>query len=210
MVKSRKLVLVDDTPAAPVDEDDSALIDRKELKRREQVLAQQVAGAIMHQTAVTSKLARENTKENMRGKLKNFDKYEGEIDALLDKLDPTVAARADTIRNVHKVVVAQHMDEEIESEVEARLASRAEDEGEERGHIPGAMPSPQRSPAAMGGDASVGRVAARNRDVTIKPLSRDERIAAEIFGIKDAAEFRKYGDKSWRPDLLGSKGRTRF
>jgi len=46
--------------------------------------------------------------------------------------------------------------------------------------------------------------------VNIKPLSPEERVAAGIFGIKDAAEWRKYADKSWRPDLLGSKGRQRF
>ncbi len=224
MVKSGKLTLAPDSPKAEVEEDDTHLVDRKELKKRERDMVERVAGAIQYQSASVARLARENTKENLRGKLKNFDKYEGEIIQRIGTYAPQ-AARADTIRKVHKVVAAEHS-EEVHGEVAAeavqrereRLRARGieipeDDEDDEiapTGRIPGAMASPARSPVAPAGDASVGRFATRNRDVSIKPLSPEERVAAGIFGIKDAAEWRKYGDKNWRPDLLGSKGRQKF
>src|SRR6185295_1486441 len=62
MVKNRKLILADETPAgAAVEEDDTTLVDRKELKRREQELRQQVAGAIQQQSQLAARLTRTNT-----------------------------------------------------------------------------------------------------------------------------------------------------
>lgn len=228
MVKSGKLKLADDAPAAPVEEDDTALIDRKELKRREAALAQQVAGAIQHQTQQVASLALENTIENHRGKLKNFDKYEGEIRGLLSRMDPQVAARADTLRKVHKVVAAEHAEEEYRDVEAAAIAKEHErlraagveipdEEGADEtttpsGRIAGSIPSSGRTGVAALGDGAGSRMASRSRDVSVKPLSREERIASQLItgSVMSAEEYRRYADPNWKPDLLGSKGRQKF
>lgn len=217
MVQSGKLKLVQETVAPAVEEDDTALIDRKELKRRENELRQQVAGAIMQTQAANATLLRANTKDLIRGKLKNFDKYEKEVDSLLDKMEPHVAANPDTIRKAYKVVRAEHLDDEIEEEVAARAAARSEDDYEEEEtapvqsavRIPGAMASPTRGVAPAGDASGLARPASRTAGVQVRPLSREEKQAASLWGM-NAEEFRRYGDRSWNPDLLGSKGRRKF
>ena len=218
MVKSGKLKLAEDSPVATPEMDDTALVDHGTLKKREQEMIQRVAGALQQQTTVSAKMTRANTMDLMKGQLKNFDKYKTEIDAILDKVpDPIVAANPNTIKQAYQVVRAQHLDEEIEAEVAARGANRSVDDEDEEGfespapsRIPGAMASPVRSPAAPMGDASMRQSTGRRGESSIKPLSRDEKVAASLFGITSAEEFRKYGDRNWKPDLLGSKGRQRF
>jgi len=205
------------------EEDDTALVDRKELKRFADDIKRTVAGVVVENTAHASKLTRSNTKELMRGKLKNFDKYEKEIDSLLDKMDPRIAAQPDTIQKVYKVVRSDHIEEELEEAERSRGANREdaetefplmEEEAESRkvaGGMSGTLPTARHSGGvAPTGDASASRPVSSRRETTSKPLSRDERVAAQLFGIQSAEEFRRYGDPNWKPDLLGSKGRSRF
>jgi len=215
LVQTGKLVMAEDKPAgAAVEEDDTALVDRKELKRREQELRQQVAGAIQQQSQLAARLTRTNTMALLEPTLKNFTKYKPEIDSLLSKMDPAVAADPDTIRKAYKVVRAEHLDEEIEQEVASRAAARSEDddyepESEAPIRIPGAMASPTRGVAPTGDASGVGRPSSRNAGVQIRPLSREEKVAANLWGM-NAEEWRRYGDKGWSPDILGSKGRRKF
>jgi len=209
-------------PKPEVEEDDTALVDRKELKRFADDIKKTVAGAIVETTSHGARLTRSNTKELLRGKLKNFDKYEQEIDGLLDKMDPRIAAQPDTIAKVYKVVRADHLDEEVEEEVRSRQPVRDDEDDEfpideedarERvaGGIRGALPTARHSGGvAPTGDASASRPVANRREVSVKPLSQQEAAAAKLFGIKSAEEYRRMGNKAWSPDALGSKGRERF
>lgn len=218
MVKSGKLKLADENPPPEKEEDDTALVDRKELKRFAEDIKKTVAGAIVETTSQSARLTLANTKDLLRPKLKNFDKYESEMDTLLAKMDPRVAASPDTITQAYKVVRANHLDEEIEAEVAARASNREDDEDDAEnqspeesapvGRIPGSMPSGQRGGVAPAGNAALSRTNMLNRPV-IKPLSRDEKVAAGLWEM-NAEEFRRYGDTTWRPDLLGAKGRRKF
>ncbi len=214
MVKSGKLKLSDALPGPVVEEDESALVDRKELKRHLEEMKRAVAGAVIETSSHSARMVQGNTMDLIAPRLKNFDKYKTEIQALLGKMDPRVGAQAETIEKVYKVVRAEHMEEEMAAERASWEAGRSEDaeEGDDvapvSNRIPGAMAGSGRTPAASMGDASM-RPATRGRE-SVKPLSRDERVAAQLFGITDAAEYRKYADRSWSPDLFGSKGRSKF
>lgn len=230
MVKSGRLKLVEEQAQqhAAEPEDDSALVDRKELKRFADDIKRTVAGVVVETTAQSARQIRASQTEHLRGKLKNFDKYEKEINALLDKVDPRLAADPATIQQVYRVVRANHIDEEVAEEVNARVpAQSAEDEdvwgepeeevepepeaaapsGRARSAEPVARP---RGGVAPSGDASASRPVLRSRTERAQPLSRDERRIAEAFGFTSAEEYRRYGDMNWKPDLMGSKGRTRF
>lgn len=217
MVQRGELTYAQAKAAAPVEEDDTALVDRKELKRREAELSQRVAGAILQQTAQTARLSRASATELLRPSLKNFGKYESEINQILDKVaDPMVAANPETIKHAYRLARANHIDEEIEEERKSFAALPREDEDIEESvpsRIAGSLPSAGRSGVAPVGDANFSRGAASRSDTVVKPLNRDEKVAAyQIFQglFKDAAEWRKYGDKTWKPDMLGSKGRQKF
>jgi hypothetical protein len=230
MVQRGDLVVAKkDTP--PVEEDDTALVDRKELKKHLQTMEGMVAGAITQQTALNANLNRETAIELMKGSLPDLEEHRAEIVALLDKMDPRVAAQPNTIRQAYKLVASSHLDEkkskmekEIEARVKAELRAQGvevpdEDEGgdvevseapERAGRVQAALPSRPSSGVAPVGDGSSNRTMVSRRDVNIKPLSRDERTAANLFGIKDAAEYRRLADRTWKPDMMGSKGRTKF
>lgn len=234
MVKSGKLKLAEETPQAAAEpEDDTALVDKKELKKFAQGLQQTVAQAFVQTTAHQARQMRDAQIELLRGKLKDFDKHEAEIRGLLEKVDPTVASNPDTIRQVHRIVAANHKDEEIEQakreareEALAELRSQGieipEDETLEEvepeetrptttGRAQSAKPvaRPQGG-VAPSGDASASRPLLRSKNERIEPLSREERMIASQFGFKSAAEYRQYADPNWHPDTQGSKGRSKF
>jgi len=235
MVKSGKLKMVEEAPAPEVPEDDSALIDRKELKKFAQGLQQTVAQAFVQTTAHQARQMRDAQIELLRSKLPNFDKHEAEIRGLLDKVDPTVASNPDTIRQVHRIVAANHKDEEI-TEAKRQAREEALQELRDRGiEIPedetfeevelekGMLEQPTAGRAqsakpvarpsggvAPSGDASASRPLLRSRNERIEPLSREERAMAAQFGFKSAEEYRRYADPNWHPDTQGSKGRTKF
>jgi uncharacterized membrane protein len=235
MVKSGKLKLADDTPPPETPEDDSALIDRKELKKFAQGIQQTVAQAFVQTGQHQARQMRDAQIELLRGKLPNFDKHEAEIRGLLDKVDPTVASNPDTIRQVHRIVAANHKDEEIteakrqareeaiqelrdqgveipedEAFEDASLAAEEEQRptaGRAQSAKPVARPSGGVAPS---GDASASRPLLRSRNERIEPLSREERAMASQFGFKSAEEYRRYADPNWHPDTQGSKGRSKF
>lgn len=230
LVQSGKLRLVNEPQQAapPQEEDETALVDRKELKKLKQELVEGVSNAFMQTTSQTAAQLREANMELLRPKLKNFEKYEKEVDALLQKMDPRLASRPETIKQVYQVVRSGHMEEEIEAEVASRIPaqeSEADEGGWEADFVAPesaepvervASRAPQRQAArpsqggvAPAGDASASRPAARGRQIALQPISREERQMAEIFGIKSADEWRKYGDPNWRPDMTGFKGRSR-
>ena len=207
------------------EEDDTALVDRKELKRFADDIKRTVAGVVVENTAHASRNILETKIEQLRtsGKYKNFDKYLPGMRELLGKMDPRIASQADTIEKVYKVVRSDHLDGEVEEEVRSRGAQRVEaedefplleEEAEPRrvaGGMSGTLPTARHSGGvAPTGDASASRPVSSRRETSSKPLSRDERVAAQLFGITSAEEFRRYGDPNWKPDLLGSKGRQRF
>ena len=122
MVQSGQLVLKQpEAPKAVEPEDDSALIDRRELKRAVDEIKTQAANVIVQTTAQSAQQMRVFAKDSVRGRLKNFDKYEAEIDDLLNKIpDPRVAASPETIAQVHKIVRSNHLDDEVEETLAER------------------------------------------------------------------------------------------
>lgn len=232
MVKSGKLKLAEETPQTAEPEDDSALVDKKELKKFAAGLQQTVAQAFVQTTAHQARQMRDAQIELLRGKLPNFDKHEAEIRGLLDKVDPTVASNPDTIRQVHRIVAANHKDEEIEqAKREAREEALAELRAQgieipEDETLEEAEPEAERQPTgraqsakpvarpsggvAPSGDASASRPLLRSKNERIEPLSREERTIAAQFGFKSAEEYRRYADPNWHPDTQGSKGRSKF
>lgn len=234
MVKSGKLKLADETPQVAAEpEDDSALIDRKELKKFAQGLQQTVAQAFVQTSAHQARQMRDAQIELLRGKLPNFDKHEAEIRGLLDKVDPVVASNPDTIRQVHRIVAANHKDEEI-SEAKRQAREEALQELRDQGidvpedetfeEVPSEETRPQTAGRAQSakpvarpsggvapsGDASASRPLLRSKNERIAPLSREERTIAAQFGFKSAEEYRQYADPNWHPDTQGSKGRSKF
>ncbi len=225
MVQSGKLKIVEDQPKTEVPEDDTALVDRKELKKLAADLTKKVADVVVETTSHSARQIRQANKELLRGKLKNFDRYEEKIDGLLDKLDPRAAASPDVIRQVYKVVRAENLEAEIEEGVSARSPQREVDEddpfGVEEDENEGTMQPTGGTRAsqpvarssggvAPSGDASASRPVASRRDTMTKPLNRDERAIAGMFGISSAEEFRRMEDPRWKPDTMGAKGRQRF
>ncbi len=222
MVKSGKLKLQEAQQAQVLDEDDSALVDKKELKKYVQGLNQQVAQAFQQVNAHHSLRHRDAQIELMRGKLKDFDELEPQIRGLLDKVDPSVAANPDTIKQVHKIVRAELL-EKREAERSAAVDTAGEDEGdwgeaeEEVAEVAPAGRAQSAKPAARpqggvapAGNASASRPVLRERQAAVAPLSRDEKAIAMQFGFKSAAEYRQYQNKDWHPDTQGSRGRNRF
>lgn len=233
MVKAGKLKLVEEQQPQPQEpEDETALIDRKELKKFAQGLQQTVANAFVQTTAYNARQMRDAQIELLRPKLKDFDKHEPEIRALLEKVDPTVASNPETIRQVHRIVAANHKDEEL---AEAKRLARQEalqelrdqgidvpedetleevsgvEERPETGRAQSAKPVARPSGGvAPSGDASASRPVLQSRSQRVQPLSREEKQIAQQFGFSSAEEYRKYADPSWRPDTQGSKGRSRF
>jgi hypothetical protein len=63
------------------------------------------------------------TKQNLRTKLKYFDKYEGEIQGYLDQLPPDMLSNEGVYEVAHAKVVADHLDEIIEERVRASMAN---------------------------------------------------------------------------------------
>ena len=233
MVRAGKLKLAEDKPPSEQPEDDSALIDRKELKKFAQGLQQTVANAFVQTQTVNARQMRDAQIELLRGKLPNFEKHEAEIRALLDKVDPSVASNPDTIRQVHRIVAANHKDEEIEeakrqAKLEALQELREqgldipeEEETQEEetetvapaGRAQSAKPVARHSGGvAPSGDASASRPSLQSRSQRVTPLSREERTVMANMGFPNmtAEEYRRYADKSWQPDTQGSKGRSRF
>jgi uncharacterized membrane protein len=232
MVKSGKLKLAEDAPAPEAPEDDSALVDKKELKKFAQGLQQTVAQAFVQTSAHQARQMRDAQIELLRGKLPNFDKHEAEIRGLLEKVDPVVASNPDTIRQVHRIVAANHKDEEItEAKRQAREEALQElrdqgieipedealEEVEQEVERPTAGRAQSAKPVARpsggvapSGDASASRPLLRSRNERVEPLSREERQMAAQFGFKSAEEYRRYADPNWHPDTQGSKGRSKF
>lgn len=239
MVQSGRLVLKDqEAPKPVVDDDDTALIDRRELKKHLEDLKAVTANVVVETTTHNARQMRHLAKDSLRSKLKNFDKYETEIDALLEKIpDPRVAASPETIRQVHKLVRSQHIDEEmeetfverkrewendlraqgwepeeIEEEIEARTEALADDSGGEqpRGGTRPAKPVARSSGVAPAGNASGARLASSRSRIASPPLSREQRVVAERFGITSAEEWHKYADKNYVHDSLGFHGKRRI
>lgn len=219
---------------AAIEEDDSALVDRKQLKTFADDLKKTVGGAISQvATAQGKRLAESNLKAFARDNPK-AEKYLPEMKGLLERMDPHQASDLDVIQKTFKVVAADHP-EDFQSEAEKkardvlveRLHSRgyseaeieealAEDEPDEvvdeevpatreRGKEPARVVR-RGTPAA---ETAASRASFR-RQADVKPLSRDERAVCDMFGIKDADEYRRMADKNWKPDLLGSHGRSKF
>jgi hypothetical protein len=215
---------------APEEGDDSALIDRKELKRHFEDLKKNLAGVLVETTGQSSKQIRQAQKEILRPKLPHFARFEKEIDGLLDKVDPRQAASPETIQNVYNLVVSQHQTELL-AEREAEIRKQIEDEFRERGWTrdeineeaaeraeaefePGLSGAPSKAPARPGaapsGDASVTRSNNRTREAAAQWRDRDEKTAAGLFGITSPEEFRRYSDPKWRPDIYGFAGKERI
>lgn len=242
MVQSGKLVLKDQhapTPQRePEPEDDTALIDRREMKRAIEELKNSAANVIVETTAQSARQMRHLAKDSLRSKLKNFDKYEAEIDGILEKIpDPRVAASPETIRQVHKLVRSQHHDEEleeavaekkrewesdlqakgwtpdeIEEEVEERAEALLEDSGAGASREGTRQAKPVARPAgvAPAGNASGARLASQRTRAAAPPLTREQRVIAEQFGISSAEEWHRYADPNYRHDSMGFKGRKRI
>lgn len=244
MVQSGQLVLKQpEAPKAVEPEDDSALIDRRELKRAVDEIKTQAANVIVQTTAQSAQQMRVFAKDSVRSRLKNFDKYESEIDELLNKIpDPRVAASPETIAQVHRIVRANHLDEEveetvaekrqaweselrskgwtpdeIEEELEVREDALREDAAEAaapspaaRGGTGQARPGARSAGVAPSGNASGARLAAQRTRAQVPPLTRDQKVMAEQFGITSAEEWHRYADRSYRHDSLGFKGRKRI
>jgi hypothetical protein len=244
MVQSGRLILKQpEAPKAVEPEDDSALIDRRELKRAVDEIKTTAANVIVETATHSARQMRVLAKDSMRGRLKNFDKYESEIDALLEKIpDPRVAASPETIAQVHKIVRANHIEDEmadtlaekkaewetdlrskgwtpdeIEEEVDDRAEALREDAveavGAGRGEREGsrqARPVARSAGVAPAGNASGARLAASRQRAAVPPLSRDERVMADQFGISSAEEYRRYADPNYRHDSLGFHGKKRI
>jgi hypothetical protein len=228
MVKTGKLKLSEPTPPVEQVEDDSALIDRKELKKFAQSLNQTVGQAFQATNAHHARQMRDAQIELLRGKLKDFDKLEVTVRELLDKVDPVVASNPETIKQVHRIARADYLEKKETEEAAARAAAipegsedpwgePLEEDTEEvlrpnAGRAPqGAKPVARQSGGvAPSGDASASRPTLRTRTERAQPLSNEERAVAERFGFTSAAEYRQYADKNWHPDTQGSKGRGRF
>lgn len=239
MVKSGKLKLQDSPqPAAePHEEDDSALVDRKELKKFAQGLQQSVANAFVQTTQMSARQMRDAQMELMRPKLEDFDKYEEEIKGILDKVDPTVAANPATIKTVYDIVEAKHSKTNRADALKAERAAYREelrskgyevpdDEEEALEEVAAEVEAAVERPAgraqtaksvarpsggvAPAGDASASRPILRSRTERIEPLSREEKDMAARFGMSEA-DYRKYDPRSgWKPDTQGFKGKTRL
>lgn len=219
------------------DDDDTALVDKKELRRLLTERDQRVAGAIAETTAGSAREIRKAHKTHLRTALPKFTTYEAEVDALLDKMDPRQAAQAETITQVYQVVRSRHADEEraemetelrqeieadlrskgwtpdeIEAEVEERVEAEIPDEPAPRRAASRAPePAARRTGVAPSGDGAGSRIAPRRgSEQPARWADRDQRTAAGLFGITSPEEFKKYGDKNWKPDVMGFKGRERI
>lgn len=240
MVQSGKLVLKEQSPPPAVEpEDDTALIDRREMRKAIDELKASAANVIVETATHSARQMRHLAKDNLRGKLKNFDKYEAEIDGILEKIpDPRVAASPETIKQVHKLVRSQHIDEEveetlserrrdwesdlrskgwepdeIEDEIEVRTEALRESEGEVTPSREGtrqAKPVARPAGVAPAGNASGARLASARRQAASPPLTRDQRVIAEQFGISSADEWHRYADPNYQHDSLGFRGRKRI
>jgi hypothetical protein len=131
-------------------------------------------------------------------------------------MDPRLAAQPNTIKQVYQVVRSNHLEEEIEAELQARTPAAEEEEDNsawetatETEKAPTRVVPRYQGGVAPSGDASASRPVARSRQMNAPSLSREERGMAEIFGIKSADEWKKYGDPTWRPDITGFKGKSR-
>lgn len=213
-------------------EDESALVDRKELKRALDTVSRQAVNVVAETSGISAKQIRQANIRAKRAEDPKFSKYEKEVVALLDQLPPMQAADPDVIENTYKVVRSSHLDEEAEEmrarireEERERLRARGvdlEDDDEpidepeeedepvrERGRAAKPAGAMSRGAAAPSAATSGSRSLGRSRNENRPQLTRDQRAAAEIFELTPE-EFVKYGDPKWKPDLMGSNGRHRF
>jgi len=217
------------------EEDDSALVDRKELKRHFEDLKKSVAGAVIETTVRGAKQIRDANIEILKSQNPKLQKYEAEVKSILERMpDQQQASHPDTIKQVLRVVQSNHQtDEEAEIRREERakfrqeLAAKGIDLDEEEESPPddeldqderqakvGPARGESRAPRGAGGvapsgDASASRYSSRTAR-SVPPLSRDEKVIAEQFGIESAEEFRRLSDKNWKPDTTGFHGKTRI
>ncbi len=240
MVQSGKLVLKEQAPARePEPDDPTALVDRGEMRRMIEELKAPIANAIVENTTHSSRQLRTLAKDSLRGRLKNFDKYEAEIDGILEKIpDPRVASSPETIKQVHKLVRSQHIDEEVEEtlserkrdwesdlrakgwepdEIEAEIEDRTEalrdtetEAVSSREGTRQAKPVARHAGVAPAGNASGARLASNRTRQSAPPLTREQRVVAEQFGITSADEWHKYADPNYRHDSFGFHGRKKI
>lgn len=217
--------------AATDDGDEGTLVDRRELKRHMEQVSRQTANVVIETTARSAKQIRAAHLRAKAAEDPKFKKHQGEVTRLLDQMDPLQSSDPETIEKVYQVVRSNHLkDEEDEvraevrrqtlEELRARGVDVPDDEDEETDEEPEVAASPGRSgrpagaasrqAAAPASAGSPSRVATSRRQQNTRTLTRDEKIAANIFNLTEEEYIRYHPNSGWKPDLMGFKGRTRI
>lgn len=200
--------------AQATEEDEDGFVSKRDLKRLREELAQAHQQGIGQAVSMTEQRRLQDQRELHRSlakqNLPEFTDWEADVERLLDSQPIEVASKPGAYAAALKLVQAQNLDKVIEkrmAEREARRALEAQDaEVEETGFEP--EPSPRRPAAPVPVSSAIGQRTAVRR-ARIQPLSEDEKIAAEMFGVESADEWRKWSDPNYQPDILGMKGRKR-
>jgi hypothetical protein len=142
------------------------------------------------------------------------EKYMAEIDAHLDKLDPSVAAQPTAYDEVFKYVRAAHFDEELaEAQSRRQEEEGGEAESSESGSSPSPAPSrpvPRTESVSPGSQANAARPIARANAARPRLTDEQRRVAAG-FGMSDDDYAGKWGndDEMRENDPYGLRGRHR-
>jgi hypothetical protein len=205
-------------PQKQEEEDPDAIVSRKDLQRAQEEQTRRSAEISAQHATVVLRNQRNINKQLAGSRLKNFDKYQAEIEAHLDKLDPAVAAQPTAYDEVYKYVRSAHFDEEL---AEAR-ASQGDADGEtereeaEQGgpleNAPSSRPPPSlRESPVIGSSATATRPITRAATQRVR-LTDEQRRVAQGFGMTDEDYAGDYGtDKVLHEnDPWGFKNRQRI
>ena len=200
---------------ASSDDDPDAPLSRRDLERaRAQWRDEDARASLERDTALQRNQRALHRSDAARRHGAAFAKRADEIDAYLDKLDPSVAAQPTAYDEVYAYVRSKHIDEEIDEAVARRTAPAPVDDDDEAS----AAPAPPLTPAAAGAASTPaaavprreppivgGQASARAQTTLTKPkLTREERHYAERMGLSED-DWAAAND--WDVDWLGMNGR---
>ena len=193
-------------------EDPDAIVSRKDLLRASQETARYAAEASAQQAAVVLRNQRAINKQLAAARLgPKAEKYMAEIDAHLDKLDPTVAAQPTAYDEVFKYVRSAHFDEELEEAAKLRETQDIDGQDNEPYISPStSRPISRSEPAAPLSSVTSPRPIARQQAAKVR-LNDEQRRVAAGFGMTDEEYSVQYATDTVMTDndFMGFKNRTR-
>jgi hypothetical protein len=201
-------------PEKKEEEDPDAIVSRADLRKAQEASERRQAEQSAQHSQLLLRNQRNINKQLAAQRLgPRAEKYMAEIDAHLDKLDPSVAAQPTAYDEVFKYVRAAHFDEELAEAQKAREDEGGEAESSESGSSTSPAPSrpvPRTESVSPGSQANAARPIARSQAARPRLTDEQRRVAAG-FGMSDEDYAGKWGtdDEMQNNDPYGLQGRKR-